>query len=104
MTTDTHTTDTPHVTATIASIDAWLADKNCTLWSDWDVSRDDRRELAARWFHGQVMEWFEHRKKAAIEEVKGEAPQDRMSPSNGNGIRATTGDYLTPAFTVEKAR
>ena len=42
---------------TVASIDAWLATKPCTLWADWHISQPARRRLAAEWFFAQMNEW-----------------------------------------------
>lgn len=32
----------------------YLSAKHCTLWSDFDISRPDRLDAAARWLHHQI--------------------------------------------------
>lgn len=33
---------------------AYLDSKQTTLWADWDITRPDRKETAARWLAAQV--------------------------------------------------
>lgn len=38
-------------------IELWLASKGVTLWADWDVTSQDRVQLAAQWFQKQMDEY-----------------------------------------------
>ena len=39
-------------------IEEWLKSKGTTLWADWDISADDRRALAAKWFGKEISDYF----------------------------------------------
>ncbi len=41
-------------TLTVEQVNEWLQSKHVTLWSDWDIAREDRRSLAAEWFLGET--------------------------------------------------
>lgn len=34
--------------------EAYLSQKQCTLWADWDITRPDRREKAVDWLAGEI--------------------------------------------------
>lgn len=44
-------------------VEEWLDSKPHTLWADWDISRPDRRTLAAEWFTRQVREFDNFRRE-----------------------------------------
>lgn len=44
----------------IALIDSWLSSKSCTLWMDWDISRPERRQLAAQWLYKTINEFDDY--------------------------------------------
>jgi hypothetical protein len=46
----------------VEQVEGWLLAKHVTLWSDWDVTRPQRRRLAAEWFlreNASLMAWLE---------------------------------------------
>ena len=42
-----------------ALTEKYLEQLNYTLWADWDISRPDRRKLAAEWFASEVRKVFQ---------------------------------------------
>lgn len=42
----------------IESVKDWLRSKGTTLWADWDISREDRLDQAARWFVEQMDDYW----------------------------------------------
>ncbi len=39
-------------------IKKWLKSKQTTLWADWDLTHEDRLQLAAEWFQQQMREFI----------------------------------------------
>lgn len=57
------------MTYTVAQIDDWLAQKQITLWADWEIADPKSRALAAEWFAHQLQlleRHVERRRQATI--------------------------------------
>jgi len=47
--------------ATLASVESWMAQKQITLWGDFDISDEKGRRRAALWLVGQMWAWMQWR-------------------------------------------